>query len=306
MFVVHGKQLLVGRQRGPVTIMARDKRQRCHPGDVLSTVRNAELEREPLDYEGIRKHPRVVLTPHIGGSTQEASVRVSLEIAGEVLAVLEGGTARFAVNAPLVPPSLASRLPPFIDLAERLGRFYVQWVGGPLDAVEIEYAGSLADEETAVLTAAVIKGLLEPIHEDRVNLVNAQLVARMHGLTVSERKMRGTVPHESLVGIQGTRRVKGTVLQEQPHIVQLDDYAVDFSPEGHLLLIRHRDRPGMIGKVGTMLGNADVNIAAMQVARDAPRGEAIMVLTLDDPVPDSVFEMLKQAPDIEWAKALQI
>src|SRR5512135_2131404 len=264
------------------------------------------FDSEPPDNTLLLENERVVLTPHIGGSTQEASVRVSLEIAGEVLAVLEGGTARFAVNAPMVLPSLASRLPPFIDLAERLGRFYVQWVGGPLEGIEIEYAGSLAEEETQVLTAAVIKGLLEPIHEDRVNLVNARLVARTHGLAISERKTRGTVPHESLVGIHGARRVMGTVLQKQPHIVQLDDYSVDFPPAGHLLLIRHRDRPGMIGKVGTMLGDADVNIAAMQVARDAPRGEAIMVLTLDDPVPDSVFEMLKQAPDIEWAKALQI
>lgn len=264
------------------------------------------FDSEPPDNTALLEDERVVLTPHIGGSTREASVRVSLEIAGEVLAVLDGGTARFAVNAPLVLPSLASRLPPFIDLAERLGRFYVQWVGGPLEGIEIEYAGSLAEEETQVLTAAVIKGLLEPIHEDRVNLVNAQLVARTHGLAISERKTRGTVPHESLVGIQGARRVIGTVLQKQPHIVQLDDYSVDFSPAGHLLLIRHRDRPGMIGKVGTMLGDADVNIASMQVARDAPRGEAIMVLTLDDPVPASVFEILRQSPDIEWAKVLQI
>ncbi|MBI4790563.1 MAG: phosphoglycerate dehydrogenase [Chloroflexi bacterium] len=264
------------------------------------------FEHEPPDDERLRQDPRVVITPHIGGSTQESQVRVGIEIAGEVLAVLEGRPARFAVNAPLVPPSLAPQLPPHIELAERLGRFYIQWVGGPLDAIEIEYAGTLADEETAVLTAAVIKGLLEPIHEDRVNLVNAQLVAQMHGLRVSERKTHGAARFENLISVRGARRVTGTVLQNQPHIVHLDGYWVDFVPEGYLLLMRHRDRPGMIGRVGTSLGNADVNIASMQVARDAPRGEAIMILNLDDPVPDPVFEKLREESDIEWVKVLQL
>ena len=264
------------------------------------------FEHEPPDDERLRQDARIVITPHIGGSTEESQVRVGLEIAGEVLAVLEGRPARFAVNAPLVPPSLAPKLPPYIELAERLGRFYIQWVGGPLDAIEIEYAGSLAEEETGVLTAAVIKGLLEPIHEDRVNLVNAQLVAQMHGLQVSERKTRGAARFENLVSLKGARRVMGTVLQNQPHVVQLDGYWVDFVPEGYLLLIRHRDRPGMIGRVGTFLGNADINIASMQVARDAPRGEAIMVLNVDDPVPAPVFENMLSESDVEWAKVLQL
>ncbi len=264
------------------------------------------FDHEPPDNARLLQHERVVLTPHIGGSTQEAQVRVGIEIAGEVLAVLQGRPARFAVNAPFIPPSLAPQLPPYMELAERLGRFYIQWVGGPLDAIEIEYAGPLADEDTSVLTAAVIKGLLEPIHEDRVNLVNAQLVAQMHGLNVSELRTRSADRRESLIGLKGARRVAGTVLQAQPHVVRLDDYTVDFVPEGQLLLIRHRDRPGMIGKVGTMLGGADVNIASMQVARDAPRGEAIMVLSLDDPLPAAVLERLHQEAGVEWARGLQI
>lgn len=264
------------------------------------------FDHEPPDNARLLQHERVVLTPHIGGSTQESQVRVGIEIAGEVLAVLEGRPARFAVNAPFIPASLAPQLPPFMDLAERLGRFYIQWVGGPLDAIEIEYTGVLADEETGVLTAAVIKGLLEPIHEDRVNIVNAQLVAQTHGLAVSERKARGGDRRDSLIGIKGARRVAGTVLQHTPHIVQLDGYRVDFVPEGQLLLIRHRDRPGMIGKVGTWLGGADVNIASMQVARDAPRGEAIMVLSLDDPIPAAVLERLPQEEGVEWVRGLQL
>lgn len=264
------------------------------------------FESEPPQNPRLLTNPRLVLTPHLGGSTEEAATRVSLETAGEVLAVLEGRPARFAVNAPLVSPSLASFLRPYLDLAERLGRFYIQWVGGPLDDIEIEYAGSFAGEDTSALTAAVIKGLLEPIHEARVNLVNAALVAQMHGLRYAERKTQARLRYDNVISVKGVRRVAGAILHDEPHIIQLDGYAVDFIPQGYLLLTRHRDRPGMIGKVGTLLGNADVNIASMQVARDAPRGEAIMVLNLDDPVPPEVIKQLQQVTDIQWSKVLHL
>ncbi len=264
------------------------------------------FEPEPPKNERLLQHPKVVITPHIGGSTEESATRVSLEIAGEVLAVLEGRPARFAVNAPLVPPSLAKVLHPYLDLAERLGRFYTKWVERPLGRIEFEYAGTIAAEDTAVLTAAVIKGLLEPIVDTRVNLVNALLLAQAHGLQVSERKTPQAARYENLITLKGEQLVSGTVLREEPHIVQLDGNWVDFIPQGYVLLTRHRDRPGMIGKVGTLLGAADVNIAAMQVARSGPRGEAIMVLTLDDPVPPQVLEMIRQELDIEWTKMLDL
>jgi D-3-phosphoglycerate dehydrogenase / 2-oxoglutarate reductase len=264
------------------------------------------FEKEPPENSRLLEHPRVVLTPHIGGSTEESQLRVSVEIAEEVLAVLEGRPARFAVNAPFVPPALAPILRPYLDLAERLGRFYTQWVGGPLDAIEVEYAGAIAAEDTGVLTTAVIKGLLEPIHEDRVNLVNAARVAQIHGLKFSERKTREATRYENVIGLRGQRRVAGAVLLGEPHVVQLDDYWVDFNASGCLLLTRHHDRPGMIGQVGNLLGRADVNIASMQVARDAPRGEAIMVLNLDDPVPAAVLEQLRGEPDLQWVKVLQL
>jgi D-3-phosphoglycerate dehydrogenase len=264
------------------------------------------FDQEPPNNMGLLQDPRVIVTPHIGGSTHESQIRVSVETANEVLAILEGRPAHFAVNAPLVSPSLTPLLPPYINLAERLGRFYIQWVGDPLDSIEIEYAGQLAGEDTTVLTAAIIKGLLEPIHEDRVNLVNAQWVAKTHGLRISEHKTSEAAHHQNLIGLRGARRVVGTVHHDRPHIVQLDGYSVDLVAAGYLLLLRHHDRPGMIGRVGTLLGNADVNIAAMQVARDEPRGEAIMVLTLDDPLTEPVFEQLRQEPDIAWAKVLQL
>jgi hypothetical protein len=146
--------------------------------------------------------------------------------------------------------------------------------------------------------------MLEPIHDARVNLVNAQAIARSYGLKVIERKTHEGARYENVISVRGARRVAGTVLQDQPHIVQLDDKWVDFAASGIVLLTRHRDRPGMIGAVGALLGSSDINIASMVVAREAPRGESIMVLGLDDPVPPDVFERLRAQPDIEWVKVL--
>lgn len=264
------------------------------------------FEHEPPKNERLLQHPAIVMTPHIGGSTAEAATRVSLEVAGELLAVLSGKPARFAVNAPMVPASLAQVLHPYIDLAERLGRFYTKWVGGPLGKLDVQYEGKIAAEDTGVLTAAIIKGLLEPIVETRVNLVNASLLAQTHGLNIAEHKTRQASRYENIITIRGERLVSGTLLHDEPHIVQLDGNWVDFIPNGYVMLTRHRDRPGMIGKVGTLLGLADVNIASMQVARDGPRGEAIMVLTLDDPVPSSVMDTIYQELDIQWSKVLDL
>jgi D-3-phosphoglycerate dehydrogenase / 2-oxoglutarate reductase len=264
------------------------------------------FDREPPDDPRLLVNERVVLTPHIGGSTKESQARVSIQIAEEVLSALEGQPTRFAVNAPFVPPSLARLLVPYLTLAERLGSFYIQWVGGPLGSIEIHYAGTIASEDTSVLTAALIRGLMGPIYSDRINFVNALAVAQEYGLKVVERRMRETSRYENLVTVKGARQVAGAVLRDQPHIVELDEKWVDFVASGYLLLTRHHDRPGMIGAVGTILGNADINIASMVVARDTPRGESIMVLSLDDPVPQPVFDELRGQRDIEWVKVLRL
>ncbi len=264
------------------------------------------FEQEPSKNERLLQHPAVVHTPHIGGSTAEAATRVSLEVAEQVLSVLQGKPAAYAVNAPLVPAALAQILHPYLELAETLGRFYTKWVGGPLGKLEIEYAGNIAAEDVGVLTAAIIKGLLGPIVDTRVNLVNAAMLARAHGLHISERKTRDVSRFENIITITGERRVSGTILHDEPHIVQLDGNWVDFIPSGYVMLTRHRDRPGMIGKVGTLLGQVDVNIASMQVARDGPRGEAIMVLTLDDPVPEDVMQTIRRELDIQWSQVLDL
>jgi D-3-phosphoglycerate dehydrogenase len=207
-----------------------------------------------------------------------------------VLACLRGEHVAGAVNAPLRVPEEIAYLEPYLRLGEHLGRALVQLTDARLDAVEVTYHGEVADHDTGPVTAAVIKGLLAPVSEERVNLINARHVARSRGLHVSERKVEaGDSPYANVVSVEmgsgaARRDIAGAIVGSELRLVRLDGYAVDVAPIGHVLVTRHLDRPGMIGRVGTILGEGDVNISAMQVGRRTLRGEAVMVMTLDEPV----------------------
>jgi len=245
----------------------------------------------------LRSHPKVILTPHLGGSTQEAQIGVSVDVARQIIDVFEGRLAEHAVNAPLVSAETLAALVPYFDLVERLARFYVQIGGGRIEQVRLVYSGEIAGYDTTPLRAAAIKGLLERVTDERINLVNAHLIARRRGLEIVEEKTTEAGHYTNLVTLevesdQGTRKVGGILLHGEPHIVRLDDYWVDFVPQGRLLVSHNMDQPGVIGSVGTILGNANVNIAFMQVGRDAPRHKAIMIVGVDDPIPPKVFEQV--------------
>jgi D-3-phosphoglycerate dehydrogenase len=244
---------------------------------------------EPLPVTSrLRTHPKVLCTPHIGASTREAQVEVATEVARLVLACLRGEHVVGAVNAPMRILEEIAYLEPYLRLGEHLGRALVQLTDARLDAVEVTYHGEVADHDTGPVTAAVIKGLLGPVSEERVNLINARLVARSRGLHVAERKVEaGDSPYANVVSVEmGTgaarRDIAGAIVGNEMRLVRLDGYGVDVSPAGHVLVTRHLDRPGMIGRVGTILGEGDVNISAMQVGRRTLRGEAVMVMTLDE------------------------
>lgn len=248
-------------------------------------------------------HPRVIATPHLGGSTREAQAGVARDIAEQVIAVLQGRLPKHAINAPIVPAETLQQLAPYFDLAERLARFYRQLAPGHIEQVRIVYGGELAEVDTPHIKAAVVKGLLEPIIEERVNLVNAHVIAKTRGLQIIEEKRPDAAPFANLVTLEITangqqRRISGTIMRSEPHIVRIDDYWIDFVPEGYLLVCQNQDQPGMIGTVGTILGAADVNIAFMQVGRVVPRARAIMVLGLDEPIPDPIFADLLAVPGL--------
>ena len=251
------------------------------------------FETEPPLGSPLLDAPNTILTPHLGASTAEAQVAVAEEVAEQVIDVLAGRPARYAVNAPLLGPEAAQAIAPYLPLAEMLGQFFSQFAGAGVRTLTLEVAGEPAEHDAAPITAALLRGLLERVTTERVNLVNASLLARARGITVVERKTRDAGSFSSLVTVSGevdgrTVAVGGTVANGEPRIARLNDYRLDMEPSKVMLLTHHQDRPGMIGRIGGILGAADVNISAMHVARSAPRADALMILALDDDVPESL------------------
>jgi D-3-phosphoglycerate dehydrogenase len=235
-----------------------------------------------------------VATPHIGASTAEAQVSVAFDVAEEVAAVLAGDLPRFAVNAPALPPEELVYLRPFADLTERLAALHVQLFAARVSSIELDFEGELAEHDVNLLVAAAIKGLLQPFTEDRINPVNARLIASSRGVKLVERRSPAHGSYASLVTLRmGGHELAGTILMGEPRTIRIDSFRVDLVPEGRFLVSRHDDQPGVVGRVGTILGEHDVNIASMQVGRDAPRGSAMMILAVDDRVAPDVLDTLR-------------
>jgi len=250
-------------------------------------------------------HPRVVVTPHLGASTAESQIHVAVDVARELVRALRGEPVRNAVNLPALSPEEMEKLAPFLDLAERLGRLYTELVGGGHQRLEIVYGGQLADMDCAALTRAVLKGMLDPILHETVNYVNAPLVARERGIQVAETRQQDAGDYQSLITLRGTngqagdRTVAGTLTgRNVPTLVGIDGYRVNVDTPGYLFVARNVDRPGMIGRVGTLLGENGINIAFMQVGRNTVGGQAVMVLGVDDPIPPAVLRQLEKVEDL--------
>ncbi len=288
------------------------------------------FSQEPIrDNEVLRQlvtHERVVATPHLGASTEEAQVGVATDVAEQIVSVLRGGFPRAAVNAPLILPETLKILQPYMDLLEKMGRLYTQLQPGPINKIELSYNGEIASYDLRPLQAALIKGLLESISDAHVNLINAQVLAKTWGLEITEQK--STTPAEfanqitlrvlgsngyasSFAGKPGSgdERVEvlsGAMLHNTPRIVRVGRYWTEFMPEGYILFCRNYDQPGMIGRVGTVLGRANVNIHHMDVGpsvrtqrqQDTPPDTALMVILVDDPIPEWALHELNESGDI--------
>lgn len=252
--------------------------------------------------------PNIITTPHLGASTEEAQVNVAIDIAEQIVDVLTGKPARAAVNMPSLPAEVLSRIEPYLTLAEKIGSLHTQLALGNISAVEIIYAGDFDGLPTLHLTRAVLKGLLEPIIPESVNYVNAPGLASARGIRVTESRTDADAAHTCLLTVrahtpQGDREICGNVNNKtEPRIVHIDGYRVDIRPFGPMLVTQHTDRPGIIGKVGTLLGNNNINIAGMHVGREEEGKSALMVLKIDTPVTDSVLEALRQIDGLESAR----
>jgi len=254
---------------------------------------------------------KLIVTPHLGANTFEAQVNVSVDVAKEILSYLNEQPLENALNIPRFDPSLMDQMRPFLKLVQVLADFSIQLVESNVNKVTFTYSGTIAQHDCTPLTVTGLASLLNRKLAQDVNMVNAQLVAERAGIVVEELK---TSQQESFANVitltiegAGERRIiSGTLFEGVPRIIKLRDYQMDFRPEEHMLLLAYADRPGMIGKIGTILGAADINIAAMNLGRREKKGEAMVILSVDSPVPVAVLEEVRSATEAAFIKPLHI
>jgi D-3-phosphoglycerate dehydrogenase / 2-oxoglutarate reductase len=267
------------------------------------TVAGAALdvfEQEPLKDSPLQAFDqRVVLTPHLGASTEEAQVNVALDVAAQVAAVLRGEQAQNAINIPSMLPHLLKEVQPYFPLAEKLGSFIGQLQSCAIRDVRITYFGELAQKPTEPLKVAVLRGLLGPTLKERVNYVNALHLAKERGISITESKSSESHDYANLMQVEvqfekGTRKVSGAILGEkQERIVNIDGFPLSCVPQGCLLVIPHPDKPGMVGVVGEFLGKHEINISGIQLGRHAQRGPAVMVVNIDDVLSPELLKIIE-------------
>lgn len=270
------------------------------------------FEKEPPQADHpFLSHPKIIVTPHLGASTVEAQENVAIDVSEQVLNILRDEPFINAVNIPPVAPSVMNKLQPYFTLGEKLGSFATQLTEGVIREIHVEYAGDLSDVDTQPLTRYVVKGVLSRHFATDVNIVNSMHLAKTRDVNVvvtTASKTKGftnliTVTLKAEAGEE--RLVAGTLLQGYgERIVQVNKFPVDIAPEGHQIVISHNDKPGIIGLVGTLLGQNDVNIASMQVGRKIVGGAAIMLLTVDKEVPQHVLVKLAGLPEINTAEEI--
>lgn len=267
---------------------------------------------EPTTNNILFKQDKIIVTPHLGASTTEAQVTIAQDIAEQVLSILNGKPAKYAVNAPYIPPDIAPILTPFMSVAATIGSLASQLMEGQMNRLQITYSGEISNYGTSALKAALIGGLLERVSEERITLVNASLIATQRGLRVIEQKEAACENYDSLITLKvitstGAITVAGTLMRGETHVVRVNDFWVDIVPTGgYFLFSDHKDRPGLIGAVGTITGKADINISAMHLGRLQPRGPALMILALDEPLPEEQRQQILALPDIYTAKLVKL
>jgi D-3-phosphoglycerate dehydrogenase / 2-oxoglutarate reductase len=253
-------------------------------------------------------HERVVATPHLGGSTYEALERIALELAGDVVRVLGGRPASGAVNAPMLTGADAERANAFVDLAYRLGTLVPQLFDQALrEELALVVRGELEGVDAEPFVAALLAGALPLVTDRRVTLVNAGAIARELGVRTAVSRESDASPFRSALAVgAGDHRIVGTVLPHGPRIVEIDGFEIDAVAEGTMLVTLHRDVPGMVGRIGTILGEASVNISTMQVARTTRGGQAMMVLDVDRDIERAVVDAIARIEEMESVRLVRL
>jgi D-3-phosphoglycerate dehydrogenase len=256
-------------------------------------------------------HPHMVVTPHLGANTFEAQTNVAVDVSREILNLLDGKPVENAVNIARFDPDLMTQMRPFMKLAAILGDFISQLAPENPGKVSFHYTGKLAAHDCMPITVTGLAALLNRCSDQEVNMVNANLVAERRGLIVEQSRSTESEFFSNLITLtletpQGKRTIAGTLFEETPKIVKMRDFDTDFTPEEHMLVLTYEDRRGVIGKIGTILGEAEVNIGAMNLGRRGRGGEAMVVLSVDSPVDEATLARLGEAVGARFVKAVHL
>ncbi|MBD2425984.1 phosphoglycerate dehydrogenase [Phormidium sp. FACHB-1136] len=268
---------------------------------------------EPLGESELRDLGKnVILTPHLGASTEEAQVNVAIDVAEQIRDVLLGLPARSAVNIPGLRPEVLEKLGPYLQLAETLGNLVSQLAGGRVEELTVSIQGDIASGDSKPIVIAALKGLLSNALQERVNYVNASIEAKERGIHVIETRDEDSRDYAGALNLKakgslGEHSATGVLLGgSEIRVTDIDDFPINVPPTQHMLFTLHRDMPGIIGKIGSLLGSFNVNIASMQVGRKIVRGDAVMVLSLDDPLPEGILEEIIKVDGIRDAYTVNL
>ncbi|MDD4980307.1 MAG: phosphoglycerate dehydrogenase [Candidatus Omnitrophica bacterium] len=271
------------------------------------------FEKEPIPADSeLIKLDNLIATPHLGASTEEAQVNVAIEVAEIVRDALLGHGIRNAANYPCLEAEVCKILEPYINLCDKIGVFSGQLAEGRFQELNIGYAGEIIQHDLSPLTMALVKGVLSPILKETVNFINATALAKERGIRIKESKSSKEEEFVNLIRLEiktdkETRVVYGTLsVNKKPRIVKIDEYYVEISPLGEMVVIQNQDKPGIIGNLGTLFGKHKINIASMTFGRQAPAGKAITVLNVDSPVSAEVLEKIKKTENILGVKVIKI
>lgn len=270
------------------------------------------FEKEPVENHPLLTLDNFIATPHLGASTLEAQENVATAIAEQIVDYLIAGTVRNAVNVPSVPADQLPTLSPYINLAERMGLFQAQLCEGGLTQVQVEYSGDVSSLKLEPITLAALKGLLAPTLQENVNYVNAPLIAKDRGIEVKVSTSADTKEYTSLITIKVKAGGKdfsivGTLnSKKEARIIQVDNFPMETVPEGSMLVLTNNDKPGVIGNIGTLMGQNGINIARMQFGREKQGGLAMSVVSIDSPVSDELMAKVKQLPNVLSVKQIKI
>ncbi len=285
-----------------------------HAALTSGKVAGAALDvfaQEPTTDSPLFGLPNFISTPHLGAASEEAQEAVSVEIAQQVIDYLQKGIIRNAVNAPSVPLEVLRTLLPYLTLGEKLGRLASQLSEGRLAEIHLAYRGEIASLDCIPLTVATVKGILAPIH-DSVNMVNAMTIAKGRGIRVIESKSTEPTDFASLITItlqtdRGKTQTAGTLFSRQdPRVVDIDGFRLEAVLDGYMLVFSNLDVPGVIGRMGTLLGQNGVNIAGMQLGRERRGGRAVSIVNVDDPIPGPVLDEIRRMSNIVYAKLVRV